>query len=599
MNVKTSLEMSKDISKPEQLITEHIDIWTSSILAKSTSGRGSSKKYELYGITKLRGLILDLAVRGKLVPQDANDKPASVLLEKIAIEKAQLIKDKKIKKSKILDEISEDEKHFKLPLGWKWSRLGTLAIKLTDGSHNPPKDTGKGYPMLSGQNINFSQIDFDNPSRYVDFDGFEKENQRTAIKPNDVLLTIVGSIGRSAVVPLNTPQFVLQRSVAVIDTPLVSEYLITYFAAPVSLDYYTTHAKGTAQKGIYLGQLSMMPIAVPPTNEQQRIVAKVDELMLLCDQLEQQAEASIDAHATLVEVLLATLTDSADTDELTQNWARVSEHFDSLFTTEQSIEALKQTVLQLAVIGKLVPQNPNDEPASVLLEKIAEEKEQLIKDKVIKKEKPLPAITDDEKPFELQTGWTYLRGELLADFIDPQPSHRTPPIYQNGTPYIGYSDISHEHGIDFRNARKVSPNVFKEHKNRYKLKEGDFVFGKIGTLGQPFFLPQPFDYCLSANLILIQPNLEIVNPKFLSMYLDSPILKEIMGHQKTNSTHGVFGIKKARLLVIPLPPLTEQHRIVTKVDELMAICDQLKEKLQQSQETQVQLTDALVDRALG
>ena len=96
--------------------------------------------------------------------------------------------------------------------------------------------------------------------------------------------------------------------------------------------------------------------------------------MLLCDQLEQQTEASIEAHATLVEVLLSTLTDSADADELAQNWARIAEHFDSLFTTEQSIEALKQTVLQLAVMGKLVPQNPDDEPASVLLEKIAEEK---------------------------------------------------------------------------------------------------------------------------------------------------------------------------------------------------------------------------------
>jgi len=107
MNVKTSLEMSKDISKPEQLITEHIDIWTSSILTKSTSGRGNSKKYELYGISKLRELILELAVRGKLVPQDTNDEPASVLLEKIAIEKAELIKKGEIRKSKSLPKISK------------------------------------------------------------------------------------------------------------------------------------------------------------------------------------------------------------------------------------------------------------------------------------------------------------------------------------------------------------------------------------------------------------------------------------------------------------------------------------------------------------
>ena len=136
--------------------------------------------------------------------------------------------------------------------------------------------------------------------------------------------------------------------------------------------------------------------------------------MLLCDQLEQQTEASIEAHATLVDVLLATLTDSADADELAKNWARIAEHFDSLFTTEQSIEALKQTVLQLAVMGKLVPQNLDDESASVLLEKIGEEKEQLIREKKIKKEKPLPAITDEEKPFKLRTGWVWGRVNDIA-----------------------------------------------------------------------------------------------------------------------------------------------------------------------------------------
>ena len=138
MNVKTSLEMSKDIHKPEQLITEHIDIWTSSILAKSSSGRGSSKKYELYGISKLRELILELAVRGKLVPQDDNDEPASVLLEKIAVEKAQLIKDKKIKKPRTLPKFIKEDEPFELPLGWEWCLL--LDIGHDWGQKKPDTD---------------------------------------------------------------------------------------------------------------------------------------------------------------------------------------------------------------------------------------------------------------------------------------------------------------------------------------------------------------------------------------------------------------------------------------------------------------------------
>ena len=148
-----------------------------------------------------------------------------------------------------------------------------------------------------------------------------------------------------------------------------------------------------------------MPI--PPLAEQHRIVAKVDELMALCDQLEQQQTDSNATHQTLVETLLATLTSAADQDEFTEAWQRIADHFDTLFTTEQSIDQLKQTILQLAVMGKLVPQDPNDEPASVLLEKIAKEKARLIKEGKIKKQKPLPEISDDEKPFDLPDSWAW------------------------------------------------------------------------------------------------------------------------------------------------------------------------------------------------
>ena len=123
----------------EQLITEHLDIWTTAIEQKSSSGRGSSKKFSLHGIKKLRELILELAVRGKLVPQDPNDEPASVLLERIAAEKAQLVKDKKIKKPKALPEVSEDERPFELPQGWEWGRVNELAKLVTDGVHHTPK----------------------------------------------------------------------------------------------------------------------------------------------------------------------------------------------------------------------------------------------------------------------------------------------------------------------------------------------------------------------------------------------------------------------------------------------------------------------------
>lgn len=156
---------------------------------------------------------------------------------------------------------------------------------------------------------------------------------------------------------------------------------------------------------ISLAKLNPLPVCIPPAKEQIHIVKKMNELMSLCDQLEQQSLTSLDAHQQLVETLLGTLTDSQNAEELAENWARISEHFDTLFTTEASVDALKQTILQLAVMGKLVPQDPNDEPASELLKRIAQEKAQLVKEGKIKKQKPLPPISDEEKPFELPDGW--------------------------------------------------------------------------------------------------------------------------------------------------------------------------------------------------
>lgn len=580
----------------ENLITDHLDLWTAAVRPKSSAGRGASSKLELTGIKKLRELILELAVRGKLVPQDPSDEPASVLLERIAAEKARLVKEKKIKKSKALPEISEEEKPFELPEGWIWARLNDLG------------DWGAGAtPTRSNSDFYGGNIPWFKSGELTSDYIFKSEESvtelalsKSSLRYNDVgdvLVAMYGAtIGKTAIlgVKATTNQAVCAC------TPFdgfSNLYLLQLLKAyrPRLIGM----GAGGAQPNISKDKIIATIVALPPFNEQKRIVSKIDDLMTLCDQLEQRSESQLAAHQTLVETLLATLTDSADSDELGQNWARLSTHFDTLFTTEASIDALKQTILQLAVMGKLVPQDPSDEPASALLERIAAEKARLVKEKKIKKEKPLPAISEDEKPFELPQGWAWARGEDIADFVDPQPSHRTPPEVEDGVPYIGYTDIDHERGINFDNARKVSEVILQEHKERYQIKDGDFVFGKIGTLGKPFFLQAPFNYCLSANLILIQPRIGCTHPVYLATYLNSPTLYQTLDTQKTNSTHAVFGIKKARLLVVPFPPISEQHRIVTKVDELMTLCDQLKSRLQTSQQTQLALAESLVEGALA
>ncbi|EGZ6800871.1 restriction endonuclease subunit S [Vibrio cholerae] len=582
----------------EKLITDHIDIWTSAVQAKSSSGRGSSKKRELYGIKKLRELILELAVRGKLVPQDPNDEPASVLLERIAAEKAQLVKDKIIRKPKKLDVLTDNELFFAAPSGWSFARLGDLAVKLTDGSHNPARDFGSGYPMFSSQNVHFGTIDFSSPSRYVDEDNFLKEDSRTQIVPGDILLTIVGTIGRAAVVPIDAPKFVLQRSVAVIKTSLIPEFLVYYLASPSCTSYFEANGKGTAQKGIYLGKLAEMPIVVPSLEEQRRIVTKVDELMALCDQLEQQTEASLDAHQVLVETLLATLTNSQDATELMSNWARISEHFETLFTTEQSIDALKQTILQLAVMGKLVPQDPNDEPAAKLLERISEEKAQLVKEKKIKKQKALPPITEDEKPFELPNGWEWERIGTFANVGTGATPSRSNPAYWEPADFNWLSSGETSELFVTETKEKVSSLAVAE-TNVTIYPRGTLIvamYGQGKTRGQITELLQPAGTNQACAAIQLYEKHE-AHREFVKLYFRKAydeLRSEAAGGAQPN-----LNVGKVANTVIAIPPIAEQFRIVEKVQLLLGLCEGIKTNIQHCQQTQLQLTDEIVGKFVG
>lgn len=580
------------MSKVEQLITEHIDIWTSAILAKSTAGRGSNKKYELYGIKKLRELILELAVRGKLVPQDPSDEPASVLLERIAAEKADLMKDGKIKKSKPLPDIDEHEKLFDLPQGWEWSRLGAISETNTGYAFKSSEYKSDGIFVLRVTNINQDSTIDTADAKYISKSAAETTYKNFKLSVGDVLLVMVGgSLGKIGIVSTEVLPAVLNQNIwkFKIFGNLPKDFFIygiRYINKKQIVITSSTH--GHLSQGDYLSKL----FPLPPLAEQYRIISKVDELMLLCDQLEQQTETSIDAHATLVEVLLATLTDSADANELAQNWARVSEHFATLFTTEQSIEALKQTLLQLAVMGKLVPQDPNDEPAAVLLEKIAAEKEQLIKDKKIKKEKPLPPIGDDEKPFELPQGWEWVRvGDTGVCVTGRTPKTSNPVFFNGEIPFIGPGQITKSGEI------LDSDNTLTKEGLEHSTEAitGDILMVCIGgSIGKAAISNAQIAFNQQINSV--RPLLMSNEFLFFSMTTDD--FHQRLIEKSTGSATPIINKGKWETLLVSVSPLAEQYRIVEKLNELMQMCDQLKDKLQQSQETQVQLTDALIDQAL-
>ncbi|MGP5230162.1 restriction endonuclease subunit S [Psychrobacter celer] len=593
--------MSKDTSKPEQLITEHIDIWTNAILAKSTSGRGSSKKYELYGISKLRELILELAVRGKLVPQDANDETAFELLERVSAEKDWLVKEGKIKKQKTLAKIGEDEKLFELPQGWAWVRLGDLLDRISNGYSGKQNKTKNSYPITRIETISKSIIDFEKIGYALEMS--EEKLLYYKMQKGDILLSHINSdyhVGKTAIyyderVLFHGTNLLLLR----VNNNIFSDYVnICLNQLRLSGHFIDIAQHAIGQSSVNQKKIKDIVIALPSYPDQIRIVAKVDELMLLCDQLEQQTEASIDAHATLVEVLLATLIDSKDADELAQNWARVSEHFDSLFTTEQSIEALKQTVLQLAVMGKLVPQNPGDEPASVLLEKIAEEKEQLAEQGEIRKSKSLDKVDEEEKLYDLPFNWEWTRlGDIAAVGTGATPS-RTESKYWSSQDINWVSSGETSEPFIFNTKEKVSHLAIKE-TNVSVYPPGTLV---VAMYGQGKTRGQITELKIEAGTNQACAAIRLIQPDERHRYYIKLFFWKSYEEIRSNAAGGAqpnLNVSKITSTVIPLPPLAEQHRIVAKVDELMAICDQLKEKLKQSQETQVQLTDALVDRALG
>lgn len=532
------------MSKVEQLITEHIDIWTSAILAKSTAGRGGNKKYELYGIKKLRELILELAVRGKLVPQDINDEPASVLLERIAVEKATLIKEKKIKKLKPLAEIADDEKGYMLPQGWEWSRLGEIA-----SYGNPFKAEAKiAKPNTWVLELEDIEKETSRLLNKIRFSERKFKSTKNVFEKNDVLYGKLRPYLDKVLVADEAGVCTTEIIPITCLSDLSPCYLRCFLKSPGFIEYANSSTHGMNLPRLGTDKAVAALVSLPPVAEQHRIVAKVDELMLLCDQLEQQTETSIDAHSTLVEVLLATLTDSANANELAQNWARVSEHFATLFTTEQSIEALKQTILQLAVMGKLVPQDPNDEPAAVLLEKIAAEKAQLIKDKKIKKEKPLPPIGDDEKPFELPVGWEWAKFEDVVDIQGGITKGRKLSGRElTAVPYLRVANVQRGHLL-LDHMQSVEIPV--EEVDKYKVLARDLLITEGGDwdkVGRTAIWNNELPYVAHQNHVFkARVFLTVQNELWLEAYLNAPFARSYFAGSSKQTTN-LASINKAQL----------------------------------------------------
>ncbi|WP_413465596.1 restriction endonuclease subunit S [Leclercia adecarboxylata] len=342
--------------------------------------------------------------------------------------------------------------------------------------------------------------------------------------------------------------------------------------------------------------LSMLLLPIPSQQEQIRIISKYEELMSLCDQLEQQSLTSLDAHQQLVETLLTTLTDSQNAEELSKNWVRISQYFDTLFTTEASIDALKQTILQLAVMGKLVPQDPNDEPASELLKRIEQGKAQLVKEGKIKKQKPLPPVNDEEKPFELPEGWEWCKLQNITSKIT-DGDHKTPPRVTNGYKLLSAKNVRDGY-IDYDNCDYISEEDYLKSRERCLPEMGDLLIVSVGgTIGRSSLIKESANFALVRSVAIIKPLL--FNSNYLKFSMDSFLLQKIINETKRGGAQPCLYLSEISNFLFPMPPEKEQKRIVSKIEHLSSICDRLKSRLQSVQHTQLHLADALTDAALN
>ena len=383
----------------------------------------------------------------------------------------------------------------------------------------------------------------------------------------------------------------------------LSSYLGFFTTTPMYRQQTQASGKGIGINNLNKRALDNLFVPIPPQQEQHRIVQKVHELMALCDRLEQQTSDQIAAHDTLVDTLLGTLRQSQNATELAENWTRLAAHFDTLFTTEQSIDKLKQTILQLAVMGRLVEQSDQDESVECLLKRIDEEVSSLVSLGKIKKPKATHPVEESEKLFDVPNSWQWVRlGRLsLHSEAGWSPKCQDNPRENGKWAVLKVSAVTWG---QFRpNENKQLPGSLSPRKE-LEVKPYDFLISRANTselVARSVVVPEgsPEKLMMSDKIIRFVFS-KLVDPLYLSMFNNSQFAREYYLSVAGGTSSSMKNVSRAQIqsLAVPLPPQAEQLRIVQKVDRLMALCDELKASLNRASTTRCQLAESIVDAAL-
>jgi len=476
----------------------------------------------------LKNSILQRAIEGKLVPQRKEEGTAKELLAEIRAEKARLIKEKKIKKSKPLPEITDEEKPFDIPDSWEWVRLDDICKSISDGDHQAPPKSENGVPFLVISDVRSGKLNFKN-TRHVPVEYFKTLSPERIPLKGDILFTVTGSYGIPVLINVDM-EFCFQRHIALLKPMIDYTFLSYILESPFIKTQCDAVATGTAQKTVGLKSLKSLLLPLPPLYEQGRIITKIEEL-----------QPDIDAY------------DKAQT---------------KLQAIEQRFpDDMKKSLLQYAIEGKLVPQRKEEGTAKDLLTAIRAEKAQLIKEKKIKKTKPLPAITDDEKPYAIPDSWEWRRlGDISTIVTGGTPSKSQPLYYGGNVPFYKPADIQDNKYV---NTPKEFLSIMGKEKAKF-VPKGSVAVNCIGNIGKSAILPRDGATNQQINSICYY-----IYPDYLYWFCQSMMFILQLKKVSSMTTIPIVNKSKVEQCIIPLPPLAEQHRIVAKLEELLPLCQHL------------------------
>lgn len=557
------------------LLVEMVDVWTEAkVEQKNSRGRSSNDRKTFYGLKRLKDLILELAINGRLLNQIDDDKTLVAYLSEC---------------TKRADNFFLEEHSGTLPKGWGWVRFGDVLD--FQGGSQPPKNKFSntkldGYVQL----LQIRDLGENPQPVFID-----KKLTTKFCSSADIMIGRYGaSVGKIFWGKDGAYNVALVKVIDKYDI-FDKKFLYQFLNSPLGQSLFSGISR-SAQAGFNKGDIENKLIPVCTMRDQKRVAAKVEELMQLCSELEDRTAKASDTHENLVETLLALIVNARNKIEIGSAWKKIENTFDELFSTESSINFLKLSLLKLAIQGRLTYQNQDDEPATKLLEQIAVKKSQLISKGLIKKEKPMRPISEGEKGFSLPGGWEWVRLQAVIDVRDGTHDSPKESVDSNSYPLITSKDFNNGE-INFSGAKRISAEDHAEISKRSFVEKYDILFSMIGgNIGNQVMVYTNEQFSIKNVALFKYYDKELTYPPFIKKYTE--YLADTLQDSAVGGAQPFVSLGQLRSLVMALPPKQEQRRIVEKLDELLTICEKLREKLIESNRLRQELADALVNDAL-